>query len=115
MESHHGQIPDNHNECVQIHFEYGSHAQQTYPVLFIVSIVDNLGVTVGIATVQTTVGGTVFCQYKNSTADVEICLPKWAYAGIATIHINGFDIEPAEGGVAITPEWVGPTIAIQPY
>jgi len=105
----------NHGECVQIEFEYGSHAQQTYPVLFVVSIIDELGVTVGIATVQTTVGGTVFCQYKNWTARVEICLPKWAYAGIATVHINGFDIEPSEGGVAITPEWVGPTIAIQPY
>ena len=105
----------NHDECVQVHIEYGSHAQQTYPLLLVVSIVDNLGVTVGIATIQTTVGGTVFCQYKNSSADVTICLPKWAYAGIATIHVNGFDIEPSQGGVAITPEWVGPTIAIQPY
>jgi len=105
----------NHGQCVQITFEYGSHAQQYYPALFVVSIVDELGVTVGIATVTTTFGGTVFCQYKNSSETVEICLPKWAYAGIATIHINTFDFEPSQGGVAIAPEFVGPTIAIQPY
>lgn len=105
----------NHGQCVQITFEYGSHAQQTYPALFVVSIVDELGVTVGIATVETTIGGTVFCQYKNLSATVEICLPKWAYAGIATIHINTFDFEPIQGGVPIAPEFVGPTIAIQPY
>jgi len=105
----------NHGECVQITFDYGSHAQQTYPALFVVSIVDELGVTVGIATVETTIGGTVFCQYKNLSATVEICLPKWAYAGIATIHINTFDFEPIQGGVPIAPEFVGPTIAIQPY
>jgi hypothetical protein len=109
----------NHGECVEITFDYGSYAMQTYPVLFIVSIVDYLGVTVGIATVQTTVGGVQpqeYCHYKftNDTV-VTICLPKWAYAGIATIHIAGFNFEPSQGGVAITPEWVGPEIAIQPY
>jgi hypothetical protein len=101
--------------CVQITFEYGSLAMQLYPALFVISIVDNLGVTVGIATVETTIGGAVYCTWANGTATVEICLPKWAYAGIATIHIAGFNFEPSQGGVAITPEWVGPEIAIQPY
>jgi len=32
--------------CVQIYFEYGSLAMQLYPALFVISIVDNLGVTV---------------------------------------------------------------------
>ena len=106
----------NHGQCVQITFDYGSHAQQYYPALFVVSLVDELGVTVGIAMVDTTIGGTVFCQYKNvNGTTVEICIPKWAYAGIATIHINTFNWEPAQGGVAIAPEFVGPTIAIQPY
>jgi hypothetical protein len=106
----------NHGECVQITFDYGSHAQQYYPALFVVSIVDELGVTVGIAMVDTTFGGAVFCQYKNSTRQtVGICIPKWAYAGIATIHTNTFNWEPSQGGVAIAPEFVGPTIAIQPY
>lgn len=101
--------------CVQITFDYGSLAMQYYPALFVISIVDNLGVTVGIATVETTIGGAVYCTWANGSATVEICLPKWAYAGIATIHIAGFNFEPSQGGVAITPEWVGPEIAIQPY
>jgi hypothetical protein len=105
----------NHDECVTVTFEYGSHAQQFYSALFFVRIVDELGVTVGTAIVQTQVGGTVFCQYKNFTATVTICLPKWAYAGIARVYVDAFSAEPAEGGVALGPEFAGPTIAIQPY
>jgi hypothetical protein len=108
-----------HSDCVVITFDYGSYAMETYPVLFIISIIDNLGVTVGIQVVQTTVGGVTpqaYCHYKfTNGTQVTICLPKWAYAGLAMVHINTFDKEPAEGGVAISPEWVGPTIAIQPY
>jgi len=105
----------NHDECVTVTFEYGSHAQQYYSTLFFVRIVDELGVTVGTAIVQTQVGGTVFCQYKNGTATVTICLPKWAYAGIGRVYVDAFSAEPAEGGVALGPEFVGPPIAIQPY
>jgi len=105
----------NHGEGVSVTFEYGSHAQQTYNAIFVVSIVDELGVTVGLFVYEAQVGGTVYCQYKNWTGTVRMTLPKWAYAGIATVHVNVFDKEPVQGGVAITPEYVGPTIAIQPY
>jgi hypothetical protein len=105
----------NHGQCVQIGFEYGSHATQPYPVLFVVSLVDELGVTVGIAEVSTTVSGATDCTYTNGTATVEICIPKWAYAGIATIHVDAFNMEPSQGGVALGPQYDGPTIAIQPY
>jgi len=109
----------NHGDCVGITVNYGSLAAQTYPALLFVQVVDNLGVTVGSAVIQTTIGGAWTQQnteaYKNFTAFVNIPIPKWAYAGIATIKVDGFNVEPADGGVAITPEYVGPTIAIQPY
>ena len=65
--------------------------------------VDELGVTVGIAEIRSDklFGGTMFSVYKNLTATVEICIPKWAYAGIATIQVDAFNIDPSLGGVRI--------------
>jgi hypothetical protein len=105
----------NHLDWVKITVDYGSHAQQVYPVCFFVSIVDNLNVTIGVVEVDTTVGGTVFSQYKNDEFTVSIQIPKWAYAGLATVHVNAIDMEETEIEAAVTPEYVGPTIAIQPY
>jgi len=94
----------NHLESVIITIEYGSHAMQTYPVHFTVVIEDNLGVTVGLATTDVTVGGAKFCQYKNGRTTLTIEIPKWAFAGVATVRVNAFDKEPAEGGFAWCPE-----------
>jgi hypothetical protein len=104
----------NHGDTVAITFNYGSLAEQTYPAYFVASIVDQLGVTDGIATLSTTVGGATFGVYTNSTATLTITLPSWAYAGIATVHVDGFNAEPTEGGAAITPEYVGPSFIILP-
>jgi hypothetical protein len=106
-----------HEQTVTITVTYGSYAMQTYPALFVSQLVDNLSVTDGIATYSTTVGNAtgVFNVYNNYTFSYTIYIPYWAYAGIATIYTNAFSYEPTEGGVAITPEYVGPEIAIQPY
>jgi hypothetical protein len=87
---------------------------QTYPVLFSVVIKDEMGVPVGIQTIKLDVGGAKYCTYKNSTITLEVEIPKWAYAGIATIHANAFDKEPANGGFAWCPE-ATTKICIQPY
>jgi hypothetical protein len=65
--------------------------------------VDELGVTVGIAEIRSDklFGGTMFSVYKNLTATVEIRIPKWAYAGIAPIQVDAFNIDPSLGGVRI--------------
>jgi hypothetical protein len=103
-----------HGQPVSITINYGSCAIQTYPVLFVTSIVDSLGVTVGVATVSTKIGNAtgVFNEYTNWTLTVALQIPEWAYVGTATVYTSGFDKEPTQGGVAITPEYVGPTIEI---
>lgn len=106
----------NHGETVMVTLEWGSHAQQDYAILLKVYIADELGVVIGAFNVYTHVGGTVFCQYRNGTLTGGIWIPKWAYAGIATVHANVFDNEPIMGGVPLGPEYTPlPTIAIQPY
>jgi hypothetical protein len=106
----------NHGETVEVCVTFGSHAQQDYPILLKVHIADELGVIFGHFEIATHVGGTVFCQYKNTTLCSGIWIPKWAYTGIATVHVNIFDQEPIFGGAPWTPEYTPPpTIAIQPY
>jgi len=104
-----------HGETVNVVVEFGSHAQQYYPVLIKVAISDELGVVIGHFKIATQVGGTVFCQYKNTTLTGNIFIPRWAYAGIATVHANIFDKEPIDGGAPWTPEFKpAPTIYILP-
>jgi hypothetical protein len=106
----------NHCEWVEITIEYGTHAQQWYPLLLSALIMDELLVPVGIGFITTEVGGAEFCSYTNFTDTICIHIPKWAFAGIATIHVNAYDRDPTEGGVAWAPEFTPPpVIAIQPY
>jgi len=106
----------NHGETVEVCVTFGSHAQQDYPILLKVHIADELGVIFGHFEIATHVGGTQFCTYRNTTLCGGIWIPKWAYAGIATVHVNIFDQEPILGGAPWTPEYTPPpTIAIQPY
>ncbi len=110
-----------HGDPLNIHVTYGSYymqqlpTSQPYPVLILAEVTDNLNVTIGTAEITTTVGGAAWGEYKNSTINVNLDVPKFAAAGLATVSISVFDgLEPSEGGVAITPEWVGPTVEILP-
>jgi hypothetical protein len=106
----------DHTEDVAITIQYGTHAMQNYPVLITAVIYDELGVPIGMATYQTTVGGAKYSTYKNYMVTLTINIPKFAYAGIATIHVNAFDKDPTEGGQAWCPEYTpAPEICIQPY
>jgi len=119
--ANYGPYDFDHGDTVTIYINFTSYFMQEFPisepfpVLIVTSIVDNLGVTIGTATYTTTIGGAVFCTYSQYFASLQITIPKWAYAGIATVNTAAFDgLEPVAGGVAITPEYVGPTIAIMP-
>jgi hypothetical protein len=118
----------NHYDCFNVIIEYGSHAQQEYPVVLQAILYDNLNVPVAQGYVETTVGGTVFCQYKNNTVIIPLCVPKYAFAGIANIYVNAYDALPTQGGSAWCPTYgltnpfgyawpIGstvPVVAIQP-
>jgi hypothetical protein len=106
----------NHGETVNICVTYGSYAQQCYPILLKIHIADELGVIIGHTEIERHIHGpVVWCTYNNHTRCGSIWIPKWAYAGIATVHVNIFDQEPIFGGAPWTPEYTPPPkIAIQP-
>jgi hypothetical protein len=105
-----------HCENVYVTVEYGSHAMLTYPGLVSVVIMDELMVPfMGLA--EITVGGSVFCQYKNGSVTIPIHVQKWWFVGYADIYVNIFDKDPTIGGfnwykqvfldnaIYILPEW----------
>jgi hypothetical protein len=105
-----------HCETVTITIKYGTHSMQWYPALFSVVIKDELNVPIGMALIETEVGGAVFCQYNNFTIRAYLHIPKFAFTGYAHIFVNVFDKDPTDGGKALFPQYEPkPEIFIQPY
>lgn len=106
----------NHLASVSVTVDYQTHAMQNYPALFATTITDNLGVPFGMALVTKTIGGAVFCTWKTGEFTVPIPIPKWAYVGIATVHVNVYDKDPTIGGFPWNVEFApAKTIFIEPY
>jgi hypothetical protein len=105
-----------HCDEVPITVEFGTYAQQYYPELLVVVIYDELGVPIGIAMVEMEIGGAKFCSYKMYKVTVKIHIPKWAFVGVAKIHVMCFDKDPTVGGTPWCPEYTPyPEIFIAPY
>jgi len=77
-----------HLECIHVTVDYGSAAMQTYEILLAISGLDETGVPFDYGYVWIAVGGAEYCTYANGTIGLDICIPKWARAGKATIHVN---------------------------
>lgn len=103
-----------HGETITISFDFTSKAMQEYPVLFSIVLYDELNVPVIMTTKSLTVSGAKYCQDKPYSGSVTLEIPKWAFAGYATLKVNCFDKDPAKGGTPWCPEYVGPTIIILP-
>lgn len=105
-----------HEDSVTVTVELTSHSQQARNVIVTVAIVDELGYTVAFTQQQLTVKGATFCTAKKYTLTFTLTIPKWAAAGIATVHVNCFDKYPSQGGVQVCPEFSPPPeIFIEPY
>jgi hypothetical protein len=87
-----------HNETMYFTVEYGSHAQMPRSVILSLTGLDEVGVPFGFVYKNVTIGGTVFCQYKNFTDTVCIFVPKWARAGVAEIDTAFLNDWPFNGG-----------------
>jgi hypothetical protein len=87
-----------HCEFMNITVEFKSYAMQTYDVILTVTTLDETGVPFGFTYVETTIGGAVYCHYKNYEETVNIHVIKWARAGTAHIVPGVLDGWPAEGG-----------------
>ncbi|MEM2386096.1 MAG: hypothetical protein QXO67_03845 [Candidatus Bathyarchaeia archaeon] len=106
----------DHGDTVTISVEVKSYAMQTYNILVTAAITDELGYTIGFAAQTVKIGGATFCSAKTYKLTFTIKIPKWAVAGLAKVHVNVFNKEPAEGGFALCPEYSpAPVIYIKPY
>lgn len=77
-----------HCETVEITVTFTSHRQRPLLVAMDVVIHDELDVPIGWVQVMLTIEGAEFCEAKEYTEVVEIHIPKFAFAGLATIHVN---------------------------
>jgi hypothetical protein len=87
-----------HNETMCFTIDYGSHAQMPRTVILAVTAIDEVGVPFGFVYKEVTIGGTVFCQYRNFTDTLCIFVPKWARAGVAEIDTAFLNDWPFMGG-----------------
>jgi hypothetical protein len=87
-----------HNETACFTVDYGSQSQQMRNVILAVTAKDEVGVPFGFMYKNVTIGGTVFCQYKNFTDTLCIYIPKWARAGVAEIDTAFLSDWPFNGG-----------------
>lgn len=96
-----------HLQYVHVTVAYKTQAQQLHPVTLAETLSDNLGVPVSVNWADLTVSGAVFCSYRDNYPPVTLALyiPYYAYAGLATVHVNFLDLPPTNGmHVAVTPE-----------
>ncbi|RLI39420.1 hypothetical protein DRO69_14305 [Candidatus Bathyarchaeota archaeon] len=103
-----------HGDSVEVTVTLTSHAMQNRSVLVTVTITDELGFVVAFGTANLTVWNAEFCTPNEYTVTITLEIPHEAVAGMATVHVNCFDKEPAEGGVALCPE-ATTEIFIEPY
>jgi hypothetical protein len=104
-----------HGEFVKVTVEYKTHSVQTYPILFAITLTDDLGVPFGMAIMAGQIGGAIFCTWKTDTFTVSIFIPKWAYAGYGLVHVSAYDKDPTDRGEPYCPEYTGPQFQIGPY
>ena len=104
-----------HCEDVVITVEYKTHSVQTYPILFAVTLTDDLGVPFGMAIQEGTIGGATWCTWKTGEFSVKIHVVKWAYAGYGLVHVSAYDKDPTEGGEPYCPEYPPVEFQIGPY
>jgi len=105
-----------HDDCVEVTISYGTHSVQLYPILFSIVLTDDMGVPVIMELYDnTTIGGACWCTLTEEELIIDLCIPKWAFAGYGYIHVNVFDIDPTEGGFAWCPEYPPVEIQIGPY
>jgi len=89
---------------------------QPKDVLITLTIYDDLGVPVGTTSIWITVGNEdiVWCTSNCTEIELNIPLPKWAFAGEGTIYVNALTDWPFNCGVPVCPE-ASETFAILKY
>jgi len=71
---------------------------QEYHVVITLTATDETGVPFGYIYVELTVGGAIYCHYKNYSTDLTVHVVKWARAGVAKLYACALSDFPAAGG-----------------
>jgi hypothetical protein len=100
-----------HDDTVKVCVTYQTHSMQYYPALFAIVITDELGVPFGMdATFETEVGGAKWCTWTEGKFCVDIYIPKYAFAGLASVHVSVYNKDPTEGGFSYGEEYAPPQV-----
>jgi len=92
-----------HGDVITVTVEYQTYAIQHYDVLFTCVVNDELNYPIGMMYKLVVVGDLdmiLWCTYANGTITFDIPIPKYAAAGVATLHINALSDFPWFGGSA---------------
>jgi hypothetical protein len=92
-----------HCEYINVTITYGSYAMQDYNITFAITAVDASGVPFGYTYETVTIGGAVYCQYKNGTLTLAVHVAKFARPPLGTIYVVALNGLPQDGGSAETP------------
>jgi hypothetical protein len=96
-----------HCGTVAVTVRFWSKALLPYDVLITCDLKDELQVPIGFAMGWVTIGDrpmSEWCTYDEYEITFYIHIPKWAFAGVATAHINALSTLPSLCGFAYCPE-----------
>lgn len=91
-------------ECVEITVDYGTMSMQEFSAMIGIVVIDELGVPIGSFYTWDSFGGVEYCEWDNHTFTISICIPKWAFIGVAEIRVTALSKMPWDGGYAYCPE-----------
>jgi hypothetical protein len=89
----------DYGEICTVNYVYGTLVLQSYPALFKVDLENSTGVPFGVGYVITTIYGSVFGVWHNSTYTVNLFIPLLpGVGGYSYVHVKGYDKDPSVGG-----------------
>ena len=77
-----------HEEMIHLKIEYGTQSMQPFPATFTITAVDELGVPFTFEWASNYVGNAQYGEYANNVIILNLYIPKFASAGIATIYVE---------------------------
>jgi len=92
-----------HGDIIHVTVDYETYAIQHYDVLFTCVVHDELNYPIGMEYQLVVVGDLdmmLWCTYAPGTIEFDIPIPKYAAAGVATLHINALSDFPWFAGSA---------------
>jgi hypothetical protein len=96
----------NRGEEVTINILLGTLSMQSYPSLFLITVLDSLNLTISYVSILTSIGGSeYFGQMYYVMYSLCFTIPIFAYSGYASIFVNCFDKNPEINGMPWCPQF----------